>query len=58
MVLTELKTGPKVVGVKQTKRVLGDGRAARVFLAEDADPRVIEPVEILCRERGVPACPI
>ena len=54
MVLTELKTGPKVVGVKQTKRVLGDGRAARVFLAEDADPRVIEPVEILCRERGVP----
>ncbi|MBU5434154.1 ribosomal L7Ae/L30e/S12e/Gadd45 family protein [Pseudoflavonifractor sp. MSJ-37] len=52
--LTELKTGSKVVGVKQTKRALGDGKAARVFLAEDADPRVVEPVEAMCAERGIP----
>ena len=38
--LTELKQGSKVVGVKQTKRAVNDGKAARVFLAEDADPRV------------------
>ena len=37
--LTELKQGSKVVGVKQTKRAVNDGKAARVFLAEDADPR-------------------
>ena len=51
--LSELKNGPKVAGVKQTKRAIGDGRAVRVFLAEDADPRVTEPVEELCREKGI-----
>ncbi len=54
MVLTQLKTGPRVVGVKQTRRALGDGTAARVFLAEDADPRVTGPVEAMCSERGIP----
>ena len=38
--LTELKAGPRVVGAKQTRRALADGRAVRVFLAEDADPGV------------------
>lgn len=52
--LNELKNGRKVVGAKQTKRALGDGTAARVYVAEDADPRVIEPVEAMCRERSVP----
>ena len=42
--LTELKQGSKVVGVKQTKRAVNDGKAARVFLAEHADPRVTAPV--------------
>lgn len=49
--LTELKQGSKVVGVKQTKRAVNDGKAARVFLAEDADPRVTAPVEALCAEK-------
>ena len=35
--LTELKAGLRVVGAKQTRRALADGRAVRVFLAEDAD---------------------
>lgn len=52
--LEELKKQPKVVGVKQTKRALGDGKAVRVFLADDADPRVVEPVSAMCAERGVP----
>lgn len=51
--LSELKNGPRVAGVKQTKRAIGDGRAVRVFLAADADPRVTEPVEELCREKGI-----
>ena len=29
--LTELKQGSKVVGAKQTKRAVNDGKAARVF---------------------------
>ena len=35
--LSELKQGARVAGVKQTRRAIEDGRAARVFLAEDAD---------------------
>lgn len=52
--LTQLKQGAKVVGVKQTRRAIDDGRAARVFLALDADPALTGPVEALCTEKGVP----
>lgn len=51
--LTELNTSNKVVGAKQTKRALSDGRARKVFLAADADPRVTEPLARLAREAGV-----
>ena len=52
--LTQLKQGAKVVGVKQTRRAIDDGRAARVFLALDADLALTAPVEALCTEKGVP----
>ena len=52
--LEQLKQGPRVVGVKQTRRAIGEGRAARVYLAQDADPAITAPVEALCREQGVP----
>ncbi len=52
--LTALKQGPKVVGVKQTRRAINEGKAARVYLAGDADPRVTAPVETLCVEKGIP----
>ena len=51
--LSELKEGAKVVGVKQTQRALNAGDLRLVFLADDADPRVTEPVEALCKEKGV-----
>lgn len=51
--LTDLKTDKKVTGAKQVKRALRGGTAREVFLAEDADPRVTEPVAALCREQGV-----
>lgn len=51
--MTELKAGPRVVGAKQTRRAVADGRAVRVYLAEDADPNVTGPMEDLCREQGV-----
>jgi len=52
--LEELKQAARVAGVKQTKRAILDGRAERVYLAQDADPRVVEPVELLCAERSIP----
>ena len=52
--LSELNSADKVAGAKQVKRALNDGRAKKLFLAADADPRVTEPVESLCAEKGVP----
>ena len=37
-----------VVGTKQLKKAVKAGRARYVFLAENADPAVTEPLEELC----------
>lgn len=51
--LTELATAAKVAGAKQTRRAIEGGKAKTVFLAADADPRIIEPIAALCAEKGV-----
>jgi len=52
--LEELNNAAKVVGAKQAKRALNDGRAQKVFLAADADLRVTEPLAQLAAEKNVP----
>ena len=52
--LEELSNSNKVVGAKQAKRVINDGRAKIAFFANDADPRVIEPLKLLAAQKGVP----
>lgn len=52
--LEALKADPKAVGAKQVGRALRSGQAKLVFLAEDADPKVIEPIAHLCQELSVP----
>ncbi|MDD6160508.1 MAG: ribosomal L7Ae/L30e/S12e/Gadd45 family protein [Oscillospiraceae bacterium] len=52
--LTQLEQAGKVVGVKQTRRALRDGRVKTVFLARDADPALTEPLAELAGEQGVP----
>ena len=52
--LTELTNVEKVVGAKQVKRALRDGKARCVYLAQDADPRVTEPIAELCEQRMIP----
>ena len=44
----------RVVGIKQVKKALREGRALEVILADDADPALIEPLEGACLEAGVP----
>ena len=51
--LSELKTASKVTGAKQVTRALKNGSVRLVFLAQDADPRVTDPVALLCQEQGV-----
>lgn len=52
--LTELASSNKVVGVKQSRKAIREDRAAKVFLAADADPAVTDPVEESCVEKGIP----
>ena len=48
-------TGPnKVVGAKQARRALRDGRAARLYVAMDADPRMLQPLVQEAVNRQVP----
>jgi len=46
--LSELETGKRVVGVKQSTKAIKDGVAAKVFLAEDAEDRVRAPFVEAC----------
>ena len=43
----------KVVGLKQVRRAVAAGKVRRVYLACDADPRLTEPMEALCRASGI-----
>ena len=51
--LKELTAKEKVVGLKQTRRALAEGRAEKVYVARDADPALTEPLLQLCRSKGV-----
>ena len=47
-VLQNLAQGHFVVGTKQLKKAVRNSRVRYVFLAENADPAVTEPIEQLC----------
>ena len=51
--LAELAKAQIVVGAKQLKKALSNGRAQRVWLAENADPAITEPLEALCQVHSV-----
>ena len=42
-----------VVGAKQLRKALRAGTVRQVYLAENADPAVIEPLAALCQESNV-----
>ena len=52
--IQELSGPNKVVGAKQVKRALKDGRAVRLFMAMDADPRLLQPLVQEAVNRQVP----
>ena len=48
-------TGTKmVVGAKQLRKALQNGRASRVYLAKNADPAITEPLASLCHKHDIP----
>ena len=42
-----------VVGAKQIRKALNSGRAQKIFLAENADPAITEPIEAMCKLNSV-----
>lgn len=51
--LSQLSQAAKVVGVKQSKKAIRDGNALAVFVADDAEQRVLRPIRELCAELQV-----
>jgi len=45
--------GKKVIGVKQTIKIIKNGKAISVYLAKDAEDRVVRPVEELCKQNNI-----
>ena len=52
--LAVLANSRVVVGAKQLKKALANGTATQVFLAQNADPGITEPLEALCLANHVP----
>ena len=46
--LADLRGRKVIVGIKQLKKALNTGQANQVFLAENADPALTEPIEAMC----------
>ena len=51
--MERLSGSEKVVGLKQVRRAVTEGRVNLVFLACDADPRLTESLDALCNEHSV-----
>ena len=51
--LAELSRQKIVVGAKQLRKALKAGTACKVYLAQNADPAVTEPLAAMCQENSV-----
>ena len=52
--ITELASQETVIGVKQSRKAIREGRARRVYVACDADPAITEPIAASCAQAGIP----
>ncbi len=43
-----------IAGAKQLRKAIQNGRARHVFLAENADPAITEPIASMCEEKQIP----
>ena len=55
MAIPGLEAGAKLtVGSKQTRLAIDNGEALKVFVARDADAKLVEPIIDQCRDKGIP----
>ena len=50
----DLKKFKIVVGAKQLRKAVNNGSVRYVFLADNADPALTEPLATLCAENSIP----
>ncbi|MFS8540970.1 MAG: ribosomal L7Ae/L30e/S12e/Gadd45 family protein [Tissierellales bacterium] len=51
--MTSADSSRRVVGTNQVKRALKNDMVEKVFIAKDADRRVVDEVIEICKEKGV-----
>ena len=51
--MERLKKSNKVVGLKQTMKMVSKNNAEIVYIAEDADSRIIQPLVNICTNEAV-----
>lgn len=51
--LPDLSVKKTVVGAKQLRKALENGRAKAVYLAKNADPAITGPIEALCERQNI-----
>ena len=56
--MLELRSKNKVVGAKQTKKALQENRALAVYIAQDAELGVTDPIRSLCEQQGLSPTPV
>lgn len=51
--LKKLNTGNKVVGTKQVKRAILGDKVERVFIAKDAEEKVVSDIKEKCHKKAI-----
>ena len=51
--MPDLRGKKVVVGAKQLRKAMQSGRAQQVFLAENADPAITEPISEMCKSMSI-----
>jgi len=54
MTLEDLKSAAKVVGIKQTIKAAERNGLTCIFLAADADRKVVEPIRTISTQKAIP----
>jgi len=53
--IPEMEKGARLtIGSKATITAIQNGSAVKVFVAEDADNKLILPITTICNEKGIP----
>ncbi|NLO46836.1 MAG: 50S ribosomal protein L7Ae-like protein [Clostridiales bacterium] len=56
--LSRLRTGDKLVGVNQARKAVIKGTAKAVFIAEDAERRIVNSIRELCESNDIEVVPV